>query len=104
MATRTIYLEDDKTHLIEGTKKVLGTDGRHQLPGVDGLDVHVVVQNGRVLRYEATDSSGRPAELSFLKMRTAGAGAAAQGEWTCQMCHKHKDGSTHCFPIECPDD
>src|SRR5713226_4111479 len=104
MATKTMYLEDDKTHLIEGTKKVLGTDGRHQLPEVDGLAVYVVVQNGRVLRYEATDSSGRPAELSFMKMRTAGADVAGQDGGTCWVCHTFRGGRQVCWPVECPPD
>ena len=104
MANKIINLEDDKTHLVEETKKLLGTDGRHKLSEVDGLQVFAVVQKGRVRRYEATDSSGHPAEVSFLKMRTGSAGAAAQGQWSCWMCHTHKDGTQHCFPIECPED
>lgn len=100
MATTTLHM-DDSTELVDAIKNLKGADGRHKLSEAEGLTTFAVMRGGKVVRYEVVDAKGNPADVTFLKMRKMGAVAA---EWTCKMCHTHKDGSEHCFPIECPDD
>jgi hypothetical protein len=104
MATTTLHLQDT-TIFVDAVANLHGADGRHKIGAVDGLTAFAVVRAGKVRSYEAVDAKGDKVPLTFVKVLKPAAGvAAAAGEWQCQMCHTHKDGSRHCFPIDCPED